>query len=62
MTVVSRAMGGLAVLAVFWFAIGLFLLLAPDRVFKSGRPMTRRYGALGCFLFGAFCVIALVAG
>jgi hypothetical protein len=33
---------------VFWVAIGLFLLLAPDRTFRSGRPVARRYGAAGC--------------
>ena len=40
-----------AVLAAFWVAVGLFLLLAPDHVFKSGRRNTRRYGALGCLFF-----------
>jgi hypothetical protein len=52
---------GLVMLAVFWFAIGLFLLLAPDHVFRSGRPTTRRYGALGCLIFAAFCVVGVVA-
>jgi hypothetical protein len=50
-----------ALLAVFWVAIGLFLLLAPDHLFKSGRPTTRRYGAVGCLIFAASCVVALVA-
>jgi hypothetical protein len=52
----------LALLAVFWVAVALFLLLAPDERFRSGRPLARRYGAVGCLIFAAFCVVALVAG
>jgi hypothetical protein len=52
---------GLALIAAFWVAVGLFLLLAPDDVFKSARPRTRRYGAAGCLVFALFCVIALLA-
>jgi hypothetical protein len=51
----------LAILALFWVAVGLFLLLAPDDVFRSARPRGRRYGALGCFVFAGFCVLALLA-
>ncbi len=51
----------LVVLAAFWVAIGLFLLLAPDDVFRSGRPLTRRYGAAGCFVFALFCLLGLLA-
>jgi hypothetical protein len=53
-------MAALAVLAAFWVAIGLFLLFAPGDVFKSDRPRTRRYGAVGCLIFAVFCLIALV--
>jgi hypothetical protein len=52
----------LALLAAFWVAVGLFLLLAPSHVFRTDRPMARRYGAAGCLVFAAFCVVALVAG
>jgi hypothetical protein len=51
----------LAILAAFWLLVGLFLLLAPDDVFRSARPRTRRYGAAGCFIFAVFCLIALAA-
>ena len=51
----------LAALAAFWVAVGLFLLLAPDHVFRSGRPVARRYGAIGCLIFAAFCLVALAA-
>jgi hypothetical protein len=50
----------LAALAAFWVAVGLFLLLAPDHVFRSGRPIVRRYAAAGCLVFATFCVIALL--
>ena len=52
----------LAVLAVFWIAVALFLLLAPDHVFKSGRVETRRWAAAGCVIFATFCLIAFAAG
>jgi hypothetical protein len=51
----------LAVLAAFWVAVALFLLFAPDDIFRSPRPMARRYGALGSLIFAAFCIVALVA-
>jgi hypothetical protein len=51
----------LAILAAFWLAVGLFLLLAPDDVFRSARPTARRYGAAGCLVFAVFCVVALAA-
>jgi hypothetical protein len=51
----------LAILAAFWVAVGLFLLLAPDHVFKSSNPRARRYGAGGCLIFAVFCLIALAA-
>jgi hypothetical protein len=47
------------ILAAFWLAVGLFLLLAPDHVFRSARPTARRYGAAGCLVFAAFCLVAL---
>ena len=50
----------LIVLAVFWIAVGLFLLLAPDHVFKSAATRTRRYGAVGAFIFALFCLVALL--
>jgi hypothetical protein len=51
----------LAFLAAFWIAVALFLLLAPDHVFKSGRPETRRVGAAGCLIFATFCLVGLAA-
>ena len=51
----------LVVLAAFWVLIALFLLLAPDDVFRSGKPRTRRYGAIGCLIFATFCIIGLLA-
>jgi hypothetical protein len=51
----------LAVLAACWVAVAVFLLVAPDHVFRSGRRTTRRYGAVGCLIFAGFCVIALIA-
>jgi hypothetical protein len=51
----------LALFAGFWLLVGLFLLFAPDDVFRSARPTTRRYGAVGCFIFAVFCLIALAA-
>jgi hypothetical protein len=51
----------LALLAAFWLVVGLFLLLAPNDVFRSGRARTRRYGAVGCLIFAIFCVVALIA-
>jgi hypothetical protein len=51
----------LALLAAFWIVVALFLLLAPDDVFRSGRPRTRRYGAAGCLIFAVSCLVALAA-
>jgi hypothetical protein len=51
---------GLALLAVFWIAIALVLLLAPDDVLPTARPATRRYGAIGALIFAASCVVALL--
>ena len=51
----------LAALAAFWVAIAVFLLVAPDHVFRSGRRTPRQYGAAGCLIFAGFCVIALIA-
>jgi hypothetical protein len=50
---------GLAILAAFWIAVALFLLLAPDHIFKSGNPRTRRLGAAGCVVFATFCLLGL---
>jgi hypothetical protein len=52
---------GLLILAAFWLGVALFLMIAPDEVFKSSKPRTRRYGAAGCAIFAAFCVIAYLA-
>ena len=51
----------LAVLAAFWVVIAVFLLVAPDHVFRSARRTGRLYGAVGCLIFAGFCVIALLA-
>lgn len=51
----------LAFLAAFWIIVALFLLFAPDDVFRSGRPRTRRYGAAGCLIFAVSCLVALAA-
>jgi len=51
----------LALLAAFWVVIALFLLFAPDDVFRSGRPELRRYGAIGCLVFAGFCIVGLLA-
>jgi hypothetical protein len=50
----------LIVIALFWLGIALFLLLAPDDVFKSAKPRARRYGAAGATIFALFCVVAVV--
>jgi hypothetical protein len=50
----------LLVVALFWLAIAAFLLFAPDDVFKSAAPRTRRYGALGAAIFAVFCLIAFL--
>jgi hypothetical protein len=52
---------GLLILAAFWLGVALFLLIAPDEVFKSSQARTRRYGAVGCAIFAAFCVIGYLA-
>jgi hypothetical protein len=51
----------LAALAAFWVIVALFLLFAPDDVFRSARPASRRYGAIGCLVFAGFCLIGLLA-
>jgi hypothetical protein len=51
----------LAFLAAFWIIVALFLLFAPDDVFRSGSPRVRRYGAAGCFIFAVSCLVALGA-
>ncbi len=48
-----------AVLAAFWIVVGVFLLFAPDHVFKNPYRRTRQYGAAGCFIFALFCLLAL---
>ena len=50
----------LALLAAFWLIIAAGLLFAPDDVLKAS-PAARRYGAIGCFIFAASCIIALGA-
>ena len=49
----------LVALAAFWIAVALFLLFAPDHVFKNPYRRTRQYGAAGCFIFALFCLVAL---
>jgi hypothetical protein len=51
----------LVVLAVFWIAVAVFLLLAPDHLFKTPDPRMRRIGAAGCVVFATFCLIGLAA-
>jgi hypothetical protein len=51
----------LALLGAFWIVVAAFLLFAPDDVFKSGRPATRRYGPAGCLIFAVSCLVALAA-
>jgi hypothetical protein len=50
----------LALLAAFWLIIAAGLLFAPDDVLKAS-PAARRYGAIGCFIFAASCIVALTA-
>ena len=50
----------LALLAAFWVIVALFLMLAPDTVLRASLA-ARRYGAVGCLIFAASCVLALVA-
>ena len=50
----------LALLAAFWLIVAAGLLFAPDDVLKAS-PAARRYGAIGCFIFAASCIIALAA-
>ena len=50
----------LALLAVFWVVVALFLMLAPEHVLRASLA-ARRYGAVGCLIFAASCVLALVA-
>jgi hypothetical protein len=51
----------LIILALFWLGVALFLLIAPDDVFKSAKPRSRHYGAAGAAIFALFCVVAYVA-
>ena len=50
----------LALLAAFWVIVALFLMLAPDTVLPASLA-ARRYGAVGCLIFAASCILALVA-
>jgi hypothetical protein len=50
----------LALIATFWVIVALFLMLAPERVLSAGIA-ARRYGAAGCLIFAASCVLALLA-
>jgi len=50
----------LALLAAFWLIIAAVLLFASDDVLKAS-PAARRYGAIGCLIFAASCVVALAA-
>ena len=51
----------LAILAAFWVIVALVLLFAPDDVFRSSNPNTRRYGAIGSLVFAGFCILGLLA-
>jgi len=51
----------LAFLAAFWLIIAAILLLAPEHVLPASKA-ARRYGAIGCGIFAASCVIGLLAG
>jgi len=51
----------LALLAAFWVIVALVLLFAPDDVFRSANPNTRRYGAIGSLVFAGFCILGLLA-
>jgi hypothetical protein len=50
----------LASIAAFWVIVALFLMLAPENVL-SASIAARRYGAIGCLIFAASCVLALLA-
>lgn len=50
-----------ALLAVFWVALGVFFLLAPDHIFRSSTPTLRRIVAAIAFIFAAASVVALIA-
>jgi hypothetical protein len=50
----------LALIAAFWVLVALFLILAPESV-MSASLAARRYGALGCLIFAASCLLALAA-
>ena len=50
----------LALLAAFWVLVSLFLILAPENVLPAGLA-ARRYGAVGCLIFAASCLLALLA-
>jgi hypothetical protein len=50
----------LALLAAFWVIVALFLMLAPEHVLPASLG-ARRYGAVGCLIFAASCVLALAA-
>jgi hypothetical protein len=50
----------LGLIAAFWVIVALFLMLAPDRVLSASLA-ARRYGAVGCLIFAASCVLALLA-
>ena len=50
----------LALIAAFWVLVALFLLFAPTSVLDTS-VAARRYGAIGCLIFAASCVVALLA-
>lgn len=50
----------LALLAGFWVLVALFLVLAPESVLSASLA-ARRYGAAGCLIFAASCLLALLA-
>lgn len=50
----------LALLAAFWVVVALFLTFAPDNVLPASL-MARRYGAIGCTIFAASCIVGLLA-
>jgi len=50
----------LGLLAIFWALVALFLIFAPEHVLSASLA-ARRYGAAGCLIFAASCLLALAA-
>jgi hypothetical protein len=50
----------LALIAAFWVLVAVFLIFVPENV-MSASIAARRYGAVGCLIFAASCLLALAA-